>query len=223
MAGLLFRPSRKGGYFQLVERGPLWDPLFRYENLRLRTPLKKRGVTGLPPSVPLLAPLSERLNQNLEDVFSPQNGGYHFATVFDSLESLRDVTVSVYPEKAAIVSLGSRGNPLWLWEVFVFFVGWLPGLTGVPIPGWTLTQLEINRDHLLEKDVGPLEALTRSVQLSPQVRAIVKIYTHERDRVLKGRAEVRLHGELAADVLLDEARAQLRWSERLSGVGGERD
>lgn len=185
----------------------MWDPSFHYENLRLRAKQGSRGT----PRVPVLALLAQRFATVVEEVFNEANLGYHFSGIYDSLDRLRDVTISVYPD-SVVVALGSRGEPLRFWELFVFLVGWVPGVTGIPIPAWEIRQLEVNRDHVLEEDVGPLWAVSRPIPLARAVKAMAKIYEKEER---KARSEVRLSGEIAKDVLLDDMRAMLEWSGRM--------
>ncbi len=210
----LLNPRR--GLYQSADRPPLWDPLMRYENVRVDARIPKQGVRGSP-RVPLQALtlasyLSARFGVVLEEVLDEHNLGYHFPGTFDTSGKIRGVTLSVYPSKRKVsVVLGSRGEPLHFWELFAYFVGWLPGVTGLPVDAWTLTSLEVNRDHLVEKGTR-LYALIDAIPLRAGVNAMVKVYTKQE----RAKAEVRLSGEVGAvDVLLDDLRAMMDWAGRL--------
>lgn len=209
-AGILMKPKDRIGLFQSVASPPLWDERAHYENIRTHAKVGVRGSR----SVPLLELLARRFAIQVEEVYDTDNHGYHFTGHFDTLYRLRTVTLSIYPSKqSCFVILGSRDEPLRFWELFAYFVGWLPGLTGIPVTGWTIRALEVNYDHLLAEGVGPLWALSRPMVLTQAVKAMVKIYSKEEEDV--ARAEVRLSGDIASDVLLDDVKAMLEWGGRL--------
>ncbi len=212
-AGKLLNPRR--GLYQSADRPPLWDPLMRYENVRVDARIPKQGRRGSP-RVPLQALslasyLAARFGVVLEEVLDEHNLGYHFPATFDTSGRIRAVTLSVYPSKRKIgAALGARGEPLRFWELFAYFVGWLPGVVGLPVDAWMLSNLEVNRDHLIESG-SLLFALTEPMPLRAGVNAMVKVYAKQESV----RAEVRLSGDLSKDVLLDDVRAMLDWAERL--------
>ncbi len=211
-AGFLVRPGNRPGLFARRDDPPLWDEAWHYENVRL---LARQGVRGSRP-VPLLELLARRFRTQVEEVWDESNLGYHFSGLYDTLHHMRPVTLSLYPTRGQVfVILGSAGRPLAFWELFTFFMGWLPGVTGLPVPAWEIRSLELNRDFPLEKDVGPLWALTRPLPLTRAVTAMLKVYTHRRGGRRSARAEVRLSGDVATDALLDELRAMMDWTGRL--------
>ncbi len=213
-AGKLLNPRR--GLYQSADRPPLWDPLMRYENIRVDAQIPKQGVRGSPrvplQTLSLAGYLAARFGVVLEEVLDEHNLGYHFPGTFDTSGRIRGVTLSVYPSKRKVsVVLGARGTPLHFWELFAYFVGWLPGVVGLPVDAWMLTSLEVNRDHLVKKGTR-LFALIDAIPLRAGVNAMMKVYT----KYERAKAEVRLSGEIGdVDVLLDDLRAMMDWAGRL--------
>ena len=211
----LLNPRR--GLYQSADRPPLWDPLMRYENVRVDARIPKQGVRGslrvpLQP-LSLASYLAARFGVVLEEVLDEHNLGYHFPATFDTSGRIRAVTLSVYPSKRKIgVVLGARGEPLRFWELFTYFTGWLPGVVGLPVDAWLLTSLELNRDHLVEKGTR-LYALTESIPLRAGVNAMVKVYAKQEE--VRSEVRLSLSSEEAKAVLLDDVRAMLDWAERL--------